>query len=72
MICFRDMTFCQFHASCRAASECHRPLTPEVEIAAREWWEGEGDPPIAVFDGVPECHKPVGGVLGIQLKEATT
>ena len=55
MISFRDMTFCPFYEDCEKASDCHRPLTPEIQAAARAWWIDD-DPPIAQFANPPKCH----------------
>ncbi len=55
MICFRDMTFCPFYDDCALASQCHRPLTPEVVAAAHKWW-GSDKAPIAQFVDKPKCH----------------
>ena len=30
MMCFRDMTFCQFYEKCAAAEECGRAYTEEI------------------------------------------
>jgi hypothetical protein len=56
MIGFRDMTFCDHWRDCAKAAKCHRPLTPEVEAAARRWW-GKDSAPIAVFTDKPGCHE---------------
>jgi hypothetical protein len=53
-ICYRDMTFCDHWRDCGKAERCHRPLTPEVALAARKWW-GSDDAPIAVFVDQPKC-----------------
>ena len=55
MISFRDMTFCPFYEDCGKASDCHRPLTPEVKEAAKAWWIDD-NPPIAQFVTPPQCH----------------
>lgn len=57
MICFRDMTFCDYWRDCKHAPDCHRPLTDEVLYAARAWW-GKDGAPIAVFTTKPKCHEP--------------
>jgi len=51
MICYRDMTFCCFYKDCKKASECHRPLTPDIEKAAKMFGM-----PVAQFTNKPECH----------------
>ena len=63
MMCYRDMTFCTFYKNCADAKDCHRPLTPEVEKAADEWFKswrkGDDDQgaPICMFSEKPECWK---------------
>ena len=62
MMCYRDMTFCSFYEDCSKASDCNRPLTPEVKAAANRWFNGESDTPIAaipisVFAAKPGCHE---------------
>lgn len=59
MICYRDMTFCPFYTDCANASDCHRPLTPEVREAADKWWNNANDhgAPIAQYTQKPWCHK---------------
>lgn len=56
MICYRDMTFCPFWRDCAKAADCYRPLTPEVQKAADEWW-GEDGAPIVLFASPPSCHE---------------
>jgi hypothetical protein len=56
MMCFRDMTFCEFFEDCANAKDCHRPLTQEVKDAAARWWKSK-DAPIATFVSKPECHE---------------
>ena len=55
MICFRDMTFCDYWRDCKNAPDCHRPLTDKVLADARAWW-GKDGAPIAVYTEKPECH----------------
>ncbi len=46
MICYRDTTFC---VSPDCKDECGRKLTPEIQQAADDWWDGcKGEAPIAV------------------------
>lgn len=63
MVCFRDMTFCEYWQDCAKASACARPLTPEVRAAARKWWGSLNSitdgAPISVFVERPDCHVPV-------------
>lgn len=58
MICFRDMTFCEYHNDCAKAHECPRALTDLVKEAADKWW-GKPGAPIAVFVSQPDCHTAV-------------
>lgn len=55
-MCYKDMTFCTFYEDCANATDCHRPLTPEVREAAAKWW-GDDDYPIARFMEKPRCWK---------------
>jgi hypothetical protein len=55
---FRDMTFCTYYHDCAAAPRCHRPLTPDVQAAARAWW-GKDGAPIVTFVEKPKCHEEV-------------
>lgn len=60
MMCFRDMTFCEFYKDCAKANECHRPLTPKVKKDAEKWafkFFKDGMAPIAVFLDKPDCHE---------------
>ena len=57
MICFRDMTFCDYWRDCKNAPDCHRPLTDKVLADARVWW-GKDGAPIAVYTEKPKCHEP--------------
>ena len=68
MMCYKDMTFCPFHADCAKAATCHRPLTDEVRAAAAAWWP-EGDAPICVFTEPPDCHSTTS--LGRDTTQAT-
>lgn len=56
MICYRDMTFCNFADKCADAADCPRALTQEVREAAEKWW-GKPNPPIAVFGEKLECFR---------------
>lgn len=54
MLCYRDMTFCPFHANCADAPKCSRPLTDEVkERAAKARLD------VAVFVEKPQCHRTI-------------
>ena len=54
MICFMDKTFCS--ADC-ATENCHRILTPELQVLANKWGKGLGcgEPPIAFSDFTNHC-----------------
>jgi len=54
MICYKDMTFCEAK-DCVKWDTCYRALTDQVCKDADAWW-GDGDAPIAVFMGQPECY----------------
>lgn len=56
MMCYKDMTFCQFWLTCCKGSDCKRAVTKEVQEAAKKWWGGE-DPPFACFAKKPECYE---------------
>jgi len=53
MLCFRDMTFCDYK-NCKKWKECHRALT-EKEIKKAEKWWGDDKPPISMYAEEPEC-----------------
>lgn len=56
MICYKDMTFCTEN-NCAKFDGCFRALTVQVKINADEWWgKGEGEAPIAIFTGQPDCY----------------
>jgi hypothetical protein len=56
MMCYKDMTFCTYYKDCYLKASCPRPLTPEVQAGADEWWEDiGGDAPIAIFTKKPIC-----------------
>lgn len=52
MINYRDMTFCS--AKC-ANKECQRQFTPEEEVKAKLWWDGDGAP-VAFADFSGGCE----------------
>ena len=54
MMCYRDMTFCEFYKECSEGGSCHRALTEEVIKKAETWMK---DAPICVFTKNPECFK---------------
>ena len=56
MICYKDMTFCTEN-NCAKFDGCFRALTEQAKINADEWWgNGEGEAPIAIFTGQPDCY----------------
>jgi hypothetical protein len=57
MICYKDKTFCPYWGACKIHYLCDRPLTPEVEKAAEEWWGGTGAP-ICMYSEFPDCFIP--------------
>ena len=50
MSSYRDMTFCPFWKDCKSAYMCHRPLTAEVSLKAKE-----AGMPISMYAAKPEC-----------------
>ena len=60
MFCYRDMTFCTYYKDCIKARQCHRPLTPQVEQEAEEFWKQSklhGSPVYSMFMSKPQCHE---------------
>lgn len=56
MLCYRDMTFCDFWRNCHGGYDCRRALTPDIHAAAAKWWGTEnGSAPIATFGERPKC-----------------
>lgn len=59
MISYRDMTFCPFWKDCKSAYMCHRPLTHDVSMKAKEVGL-----PVSMYATKPECwslKQPTGG-----------
>jgi hypothetical protein len=56
MLCYRDMTFCQFYKDCEEGDGCGRALTLEVMQAAERWWCSP-DAPIAQYAQKPKCYR---------------
>ncbi len=52
VICYKDMTFCEFYKDCKDGKECYRSLTKEINKKAEEWMK---NPPIMVFSEKPDC-----------------
>lgn len=58
MICYRDMTFCEFYKNCLKGNVCIRALTPKVIEKAKKWWrDKESEPPICRYVLAPPCFK---------------
>lgn len=56
MMCYKDMTFCEFYIKCNKGGSCYKALTPKIIKDAVKWWGGE-DFPIAVFVDKPDCYE---------------
>ena len=56
MMCYKDMTFCQF-ADCAYFDECPKAFTDLVKDAATEWW-GSPDFPVSLYYDRPICFTP--------------
>lgn len=56
MICYKDMTFCEFD-DCKQWDRCDRALTATVQQAAQKWWGQLSDAPVSLFMDKPECYK---------------
>lgn len=56
MICYKDMTFCNYYKDCRMGNKCHRACTEEVLEAADKWW-GKPGAPVCVFAKKPDNCK---------------
>ncbi|MCK5236492.1 MAG: hypothetical protein KAR06_05840 [Deltaproteobacteria bacterium] len=54
MMCYRDMTFCEFYKECSDGEGCYRALTEEVIKKAEAWMK---DAPICTFVDKPKCFK---------------
>ena len=50
MICYKDMTFCQFYKECK--TPCYRSLTGDVQKGAKRF-----KLPLSMFTNKPECFK---------------
>ena len=62
MICYKDMTFCNFWKDCAKGAVCARALTPQVVKSAGDWWSWDGgipeQAPICRFTDKPDCMEP--------------
>lgn len=56
MMCYRDMTFCDFWRECDVGDHCASALTDRVRAGARAWW-GKDDAPICKFAERPTCFR---------------
>lgn len=52
MLCYRDITFCPFHDTCKVGSICGRAYTDTVKKLAEEWLK---NPPVALYGEKPPC-----------------
>lgn len=52
MMCYRDITFCPFHNTCKVGSICGRAYTDQVKKLAEEWMK---NPPVALYGEKPPC-----------------
>jgi len=50
MLCYRDRTFCSFHATCLYGGDCPRAYTDKVKTDADAFGLG-----VSVFMDKPEC-----------------
>lgn len=62
MICYKDMTFCDFWKDCKNGETCNRALTDDVREKAKEWTQdifkdSKNDPVslICIFTDKPKC-----------------
>lgn len=56
MICYRDMTFCDYHKDCKDGKDCHAALTEKVYQEAKQWF-GKDGAPICRFTEHPDCFE---------------
>jgi len=54
MICYRDMTFCNYYKTCSNGKDCERAFTPGVQEAAERWMK---NPPVCFFAEKPDCYE---------------
>lgn len=54
MMCYRDMTFCDFSDCKKFGVKCNRSLTATVKQDAERWMK---DAPIARYLEKPECFE---------------
>ena len=53
MICYRDITLCEFYKNCKNGKKCDRALTDKIKQEAKEWMGKHA--PIARFVDKPKC-----------------
>lgn len=56
MMCYLDMTFCEFYNQCEVGERCPRALTPEIQDNAERWY-GKPNPPFCLFMDKPKCFQ---------------
>lgn len=52
MMCYRDMTFCDYYKQCKEGNTCHRAMTYKVKEGAIKAGLN-----IAAFTEIPECFE---------------
>jgi len=57
MLCYKDMTFCDFYKDCKDGDNCNRSFTPKVKEDAKA-----NDLPACCFIDKPDCFKQKGGI----------
>ena len=55
MMCYRDMTFCDFK-KCEKFGKCPRSMTKKVLQDSEKWW-GNPDAPICMYSHQPKCFR---------------
>ena len=59
MICYKDQAFCIEFADGKCANhDCFRAFTNKRRRDAEEWWDGNGEPPVA-FSRFHDCKEMV-------------
>ncbi len=54
MLCYKDMTFCEFDKECANGSCCDRALTPKIVHDADDFGL-----PVCLYANKPECFKDI-------------
>lgn len=52
MLCYKDMTFCDYHKDCQFGKDCFRKLTEKIIHDANAYHL-----PIARYNDKPDCFK---------------